>query len=176
MATTEDALKKMEVFTACLIFSNLEDFPSKKDNLEKVELASFAGLKFASLNPKYSLNEILAPIKERLSFLDLDNMEFRPELSKSYNVNAHWALYCENYLEGFHVPFVHPALEQSLDFSQYSYELFDHCNLQIGVADADEPHFELPKDHKDYGKKIYGYYFWAFPNMMFNFYPWGLFF
>jgi choline monooxygenase len=26
----------------------------------------------------------------------------------------------------------------------------------------------------DEGKKVAAYYFWVFPNMMFNFYPWGL--
>ena len=26
----------------------------------------------------------------------------------------------------------------------------------------------------DYGKSIVAYYYWIFPNMMFNFYPWGL--
>jgi choline monooxygenase len=32
----------------------------------------------------------------------------------------------------------------------------------------------LPKNSKDYGKKIAAYYFWVFPNLMLNFYPWGL--
>ena len=34
--------------------------------------------------------------------------------------------------------------------------------------------FELPKSSIDYGKNVLAYYFWVFPNMMFNFYPWGL--
>ena len=34
--------------------------------------------------------------------------------------------------------------------------------------------FTFPKDHIDYGKNIAAYYYWVFPNMMFNFYPWGL--
>ena len=34
--------------------------------------------------------------------------------------------------------------------------------------------FNLPKESKDYGKKIAAYYFWLFPNIMLNFYPWGL--
>jgi hypothetical protein len=29
-------------------------------------------------------------------------------------VNAHWALYCDNYLEGFHIPFVHEDLDAAL--------------------------------------------------------------
>ena len=32
----------------------------------------------------------------------------------------------------------------------------------------------MPVCSPDYGKKIAAYYFWVFPNMMFNFYPWGL--
>ena len=34
--------------------------------------------------------------------------------------------------------------------------------------------FDFPKDHVDYEKNIAAYYYWVFPNMMFNFYPWGL--
>ena len=28
--------------------------------------------------------------------------------------------------------------------------------------------------HEDFGQAISAYYFWLFPNLMFNFYPWGL--
>ena len=31
-----------------------------------------------------------------------------------------------------------------------------------------------PTSSPDYGKKVAAYYFFVFPNMMFNFYPWGL--
>ena len=29
----------------------------------------------------------------------------------------------------------------------------------------------LPEGHFDYGKNVAAYYYWVFPNMMFNFYP-----
>ena len=45
--------------------------------------------------------------------------------------------------------------------------LHSSCNL---LDDC----FIFPKNHVDYGKNIAAYYFWIFPNMMFNFYPWGL--
>jgi choline monooxygenase len=61
-----------------------------------------------------------------------------------------------------------------LDYGQYSTLLFDHCNLQIGYAKDGEESFILPEGHIDYGKNIGAYYFWIFPNMMFNFYAWGL--
>jgi choline monooxygenase len=34
--------------------------------------------------------------------------------------------------------------------------------------------FDLPATSPDYGKHVAAYYFWVYPNMMFNFYPWGL--
>ena len=34
--------------------------------------------------------------------------------------------------------------------------------------------FDLPAVSPDFGKKVAAYYFFVFPNMMFNFYPWGL--
>jgi choline monooxygenase len=44
----------------------------------------------------------------------------------------------------------------------------------MGIARAGEPVFDLPKDHRDYGKRVAAFYFWLFPNIMLNFYPWGL--
>jgi choline monooxygenase len=61
-----------------------------------------------------------------------------------------------------------------LDYSSYRTELFPLSSLQIGVARGDEDCFEIPKSSPDHGQKIAGYYFWLFPNTMFNFYPWGI--
>jgi choline monooxygenase len=77
-------------------------------------------------------------------------------------------------LEGFHIPFVHEDLDAVLDYGDYNTVLYDHMNLQIGHAEGSENVFDLPKDHIDQGKNIAAYYYWVFPNMMFNFYPWGL--
>jgi len=44
----------------------------------------------------------------------------------------------------------------------------------LAVAADNETCFDLPPDSPDFGKRIAAYYFWFFPNIMFNFYPWGL--
>jgi choline monooxygenase len=77
-------------------------------------------------------------------------------------------------LEGFHIPFVHEGLNKVLDYGSYKTELYKYSNLQIGYSDDSNEVFDLPKGHIDYGKKVAAYYYWVFPNMMFNFYPWGL--
>ena len=74
----------------------------------------------------------------------------------------------------FHIPFVHAGLNQVLDFGEYTTEIFKLSNLQLGIGKKGDVCFELPQTSPDYGKEIAAYYFWVFPNMMFNFYPWGL--
>lgn len=155
-------------------FKNTLDFPSPSDDLSSIPVVEWLGLVFVSLNPKVPFETIIQPIQDRLSWLPFDTLEYVPSGSKDYHVKANWALYCDNYLEGFHVPFVHPGLAAALDLENYDYELFPYCNLQLGVAKENEPCFDVPEGAKDYGKPIFAYYYWVFPNLMFNFYPWGL--
>jgi choline monooxygenase len=75
---------------------------------------------------------------------------------------------------GFHIPFVHPALRRELDVREYRTELFPRGSLQTGIAPSAEETFELPSGHPDAGEHVGAYYFWIFPNLMLNFYPWGL--
>ena len=155
-------------------FEQVEGFPSEADHLAKVNFASFCKLLFVSLNPKAPLEELVQPIWERINWMPIDTLTFDPSSSKDYYVNANWALYCDNFLEGFHIPFVHPSLNNAINFDEYQYELFPYCSLQLGIAKPGEPHFEIPVGAMYAGQQVYGYYFFVFPNLMFNFYPWGL--
>ncbi len=155
-------------------FDKVEGFPSPKDDLTKIPFKEWAGMLFVALEPTVDFDAVFGPMQERLSWLPLDKLTFHEPSSQDYMVNANWALYCDNYLEGFHIPFVHPALNEALAFEEYDYELFDYGNLQLGVAKEGEPCFDIPPSSPDYGKNIYAYYYWIFPNLMFNFYPWGL--
>jgi choline monooxygenase len=155
-------------------FDKTKNFPRPCDNLHKFPLIKWGKLLFAGLNPSFDFQTVIDKMSERIGFLPIN--EFKPDstLSKDFTVNAHWALYCDNYLEGFHIPFVHKDLNEVLDYNDYKTEVYQHCNLQIGYSEDDSDVFELPKDHPDYGKNVAAYYYWVFPNMMFNFYPWGL--
>ena len=155
-------------------FKEVKNFPSKEDDLAQLPVFGWGSLLFTSLNQNARPEKYFRAMQERLSWLPLHEFVFKPELSKSYDVHAHWALYCENYLEGFHIPFVHAGLNAVIDFGNYTTELFASSNLQLGIAKTDDQIFELPPSSPDYGKKVAAYYFFVFPNMMFNFYPWGL--
>jgi choline monooxygenase len=155
-------------------FEETEDFPRPCDDLHKFPLKKWGPFLFAGLNPTFDFEQVLNKMNERIGFLPLNDFKFNASLSQDYLVHANWALYCDNYLEGFHVPFVHPDLNAVLDYGTYKTEVYEYCNLQIGYTDEATEVFDLPEDHIDYGKNVGAFYYWVFPNMMFNFYPWGL--
>ena len=155
-------------------FECARNFPSAKDDLPTPPFGLFGPHAFASLDPAAPLDDFLGDVQRRVPWLPLDAMRHEPSRDRDYHVAAHWALYVENYLEGFHIPFVHPALNQVLDYSDYTSELFRYANLQLAAAREGEPAFEQPRSSPDHGQRIAAYYFWVFPNLMLNFYPWGL--
>jgi len=155
-------------------FEEAEDFPRPCDNLHQFPVLQWGPLLFAGLETQIDFEGVIDTMKERVGFLPLDEFSFSEVLSKDFLVHAHWALYCDNYLEGFHIPFVHESLNNVLDYGSYRTEVYEHCNVQIGYTDEATEVFDLPEGHPDYGKNVAAYYYWVFPNMMFNFYPWGL--
>ena len=156
-------------------FEGVKGFPSEADNLPRVATGSWEeSFLFASLSPAASLQELLAAMAERLAWLPLRELRFDAGRSRDYLVRANWALYIDNYLEGFHIPFVHASLNEAIDYGAYTTELFPWSSLQLGIARPGEAAFELPASSPDQGKRVAAYYWWLFPNTMFNVYPWGV--
>ena len=155
-------------------FEGARDFPCERDNLPQLAFNSWAGHGFASLDPRWPLPDWLGEMRQRLSWLPVQDWSADPTRSRSFEFDAHWALYVENYLEGLHVPFVHPALNQTLDMAQYRYELGRASVLQLALARDGEAAFTPPAGGPDEGLRVAAYYWWLFPNLMFNVYPWGL--
>jgi choline monooxygenase len=161
-------------FSSMPEFEETKNFPSPADDLHSIPLRSIDPFLFVSLKAETAFEEMFGDMIARMNFLPLNEFMHREILSRDYLVKANWALYCENYLEGFHVPYVHQGLNAVLDYNNYSTELFRYSNLQLGISRGGDDVFDIPAGHQDHGKKVAAYYWWIFPNMMFNFYPWGL--
>lgn len=166
-------------------FREVQNFPSAADDLRQLPLGSWGKWLFTSMaswppqahgspDPPAAFDAYWGDLLQRLPWLPLNDYVFRPDLSREFAVKAHWALYVENYLEGFHIPFVHAGLNPVIDFGNYTTELFRYAILQLGIAKDGEEIFDLPPSSPDHGKRVAAYYFFVFPNTMFNFYPWGL--
>ena len=155
-------------------FEGVENFPAESDHLPRLRLEHWGPFLFTALEPGTSFEEWIGPVLQRMNWFDLDSLTFDASRSRDYLVEANWALYCENYLEGFHIPFVHAGLHEAIDYSGYRTELFRYASLQLGIGRGREACFTLPASAGDHGESVAGYYFWLFPNLMLNFYPWGL--
>jgi len=152
-------------------FEDVKNFPTKKDNLKSIPLLKWKNFIFASLNPSIDMIPVLNDIKMRLPSFPFDDLAHDKNSSASWEIDTHWALYCENYLEGFHVPFVHKGLTKEIDVGTYETQLLENGVLQIAEG---EEIIEILKDPQTPNRNIYGLYYWIFPNIMLNFYSWGL--
>jgi len=155
-------------------FAEAKNFPSASDNLPSVPFSVWKSHGFAGIDPVAPLDAFLAEVSQRLDWLPIDTFVHDPARDQNFLLDAHWALYVENYLEGFHIPFVHAALNAVLDYKNYTYELGRYGNLQLAIAKEGESAFDIPVGAHDHGKRVAAYYYWVFPNLMLNFYPWGL--
>ena len=128
----------------------------------------FIFVNFAADGP--SLSEYLGNIPElarEFSFTGLGLAERR-----DYIVNCNWKVYVDNYLEGYHIPIVHPGLMKEIDYPRYHCETFRYHSQQLGPVREVRP--------GDMHERVYtpdapglkeALYFWIFPNLMLNFYP-----
>ena len=92
-------------------FREVNGFPSEADNLHQLPLHQFGKWLFTRLAGNHEANRFFSDMASRIGWMDFSTFTLRPELSRDYHVAANWALYCENYLEGFHIPFVHAGLK-----------------------------------------------------------------
>ena len=155
-------------------FEEAENFPTRMDDLAQAHAENWKCFWFGALFPVMGIADLFEDIEQRLSWFPFDKLKLNPDLSKDYHIHANWALYCDNYLEGFHIPFVHKGLNKVIDYGNYETHLFRYGSLQTGIAKGDDIIFNIPANSPDAGKRIAAYYYWIFPNMMLNFYPWGL--
>lgn len=78
-----------------------------------------------------------------------------------YDVACNWKVYVDNYLEGYHVPHIHPGLNKLLDYRTYITETARWHSFQFSPLES--------------GDALYGdgdaLYYWLWPNTMLNILP-----
>jgi choline monooxygenase len=134
-----------------------EGFDPAQHGLIAAALEVWNGMVFVRLAPKgRPLADYLGGVDRRIRPIDLSKMTF--ERRETWPVAANWKVYADNYLEGYHVPSVHPALNDIIDYRGYATELEALRSMQTSaVANAEG---------------VYGgdavYYCFIYPNMMLN--------
>lgn len=151
-------------------FAEAKDFPRAADHLASPGFHAWRGHAFINLDGGAELAPVFAALDAQLGSMPVADFPPDPASAQDFEVAAHWALYVENYLEGFHIPHVHGGLNAVIDYGSYRTECLPGAVLQVAHARAGEPAFDL----RDADKPVAALYWWLFPNLMLNFYPWGL--
>ncbi|MDT7933345.1 MAG: SRPBCC family protein [Sphingomonadaceae bacterium] len=126
--------------------------------LYPVGVAEFQSHVFVALAPAQAppFTDMAAGIAERIAPETLAGMELHS--TQTYEVECNWKVYVDNYLEGYHVPYVHPALVGPIDYGQYITELAEWSSLQHTAVADDDPAYG--------GGRMWYYFVW--PNTMLN--------
>jgi choline monooxygenase len=148
----------------------VEGFKPEDFALAPVRCEEWFNLVFVNLDPDArplleSLGD-LPPQAERFSFSSMKLFERR-----TYDMKCNWKTYIDNYLEGYHLPTVHPSLNRELDFNAYTVEPYAHHVRQWSPIRGARPGDTTPRRYQEAREDLTTDYFWTFPNWMLNCYP-----
>lgn len=144
-------------------------FVPKDMSLIPVTVATWGPLVFVNLDGKAPpLLEMLEDIPQRVAPFGCENMRY--VATKHWDINCNWKVYVDNYLEGYHLPLVHPGLYKEIDYDQYKvephrYYSVQHAPLRPVHGASGERHYDPSK--AEVGEAVY---VWLFPNTMLNVY------
>src|SRR4029078_6902994 len=106
-----------------------EGFRVEEVRLPRLRLHEWQGLVFVSLSDATPEGAALfSGMSERLAPIDVGAMRFTRR--DTWDVACNWKVYVDNFLEGYHVPIVHPELTQLVDYASYNTELYPWYSLQ----------------------------------------------
>ena len=143
-------------------WNHVELFDEKDFGLEPVTIDTWQGLIFAHINePTQSLDSVFKGISERIAPTSFNNLEFYIE--QTYDVECNWKVYVDNYLEGYHIPIVHPELANLLDYKEYTTEPHPMYSLQYSPFKGGDNLYQAENGE--------AFYYFIFPNIMLNILP-----
>jgi choline monooxygenase len=145
-------------------FEGVECFDRSSVALPQFRIEEWNGLLFVNLDPSApSLSDFLGEMLHDMPGHDYSG--FRLAARKEWEVGCNWKVYVDNYLEGYHVPMVHPALNREIDYKAYETVLASHRVLQHAPVRP-----ESAQLYSQASGEPNASYYWLFPNIMLNLY------
>jgi choline monooxygenase len=139
-----------------------EGFDATTVRLPQARVAEWQGLVFAALDERAPpFDEVVDGIESRLAAAGHRLPDYRFHRRLAYDIDCDWKVYVDNYLEGYHVPRVHPGLNALLDYRSYTTTTARWHSLQASPLDS--------------APTLYGsgeaLYYFLYPNTMLNCLP-----
>jgi choline monooxygenase len=139
--------------------STAPDFDPSSIRLPELQVTQWQGLIFVAAGKVPPLAEVVAGIDARIGAGALSGYRFHRRVA--YEVACNWKVYVDNYLEGYHVPHIHPTLNALLDYRSYVTEVQDWYSYQYSPMQS--------------AGDLYGagdaFYYFIYPNTMLNILP-----
>ena len=138
------------------------DFEPSDIKLPQLAVRVWQGLVFAAVDATHApdFDEYVAGIDARIG-PDRGLEHYGHHHRVGYEVACNWKVYVDNYLEGYHVPHVHPGLNKLLDYRSYVTETAEWYSFQFSPLESADT--------------LYGtgdaLYYWMWPNTMLNIVP-----
>jgi choline monooxygenase len=143
-------------------FEDVKNFNKENFSLKEIKVDTWQGLVFINLAEEPDTLELFVDgISERIAPINLNNKKFHSRLV--YEINCNWKVYVDNYLEGYHLPHVHPELCKLLDYKNYITETEKYHSLQYSPFTG--------KDNLYNSNNGEAFYYFIFPNIMLNILP-----
>ena len=118
------------------------------------------------------LEEFLAPVRRQLEGYDLSTLVHANDMS--WEIESNWKFIYENYIEPYHVPWCHPALERFTPANDHWFSVDGPCfvnraNFGSGEAGRGDGLPYLPNLSTELRQR--GTYIHLFPSCCLNLYP-----
>jgi choline monooxygenase len=135
-------------------------FDPREYGLYPVRVECWRGLVFVAMDAEIAaLAEWVAPLERRVAGRGWGEVEVA--LQRRHRIACNWKTYVENYLEGYHVPTIHPSLDAEIDSARYTVTMDGLVALHEAPTRGEAP---------VYG----GLWAWLWPNLGVNVYAEGL--
>ena len=136
-----------------------DDLPMDELGLLPVQVGIWRGLVFVNLDHAAApLLDALGSFVAECDPFPMEELQFSHQLV--HDVDANWKTYADNYMEGYHIPLVHPRLNKEVDAKRYRVDVGDHyCSHSAPARD---------------GSLTAGKWLWRYPNLAINLYPDGM--
>ncbi|MEM9045371.1 MAG: aromatic ring-hydroxylating dioxygenase subunit alpha [Pseudomonadota bacterium] len=134
------------------------DFDKSEWKLDEISLREWRGLLFVAIAPEAPLEDQLGALASEIVDEPIEDYRWAQEETLSFDAN--WKIYTDNFVEGYHIPGIHPAFHQAIEFDAFETVALD------GMVRMTAP----PRD----GLFYRGKWLWMWPNWTLSLFDGGM--
>ncbi len=130
--------------------------------------------------PLIPFEDLMREVNASVALMPLDIFQYIPMKEQFRTLDGNWKLHAGNYMDSLHIKYIHKApggLYDAVEMDSYTTEIYRFSSLQWVWAKNPEHGFDpafLPARFHHSTKRVFALWWFIFPNLTLNFYPWGL--